>query len=81
MDSESQSTIKPAEAPTMPLINKDMITKAYQAEVQRQMEENKKKLAAFAQKGGKGADDLLKKIQEMKAKQGKKAFAEDEDQD
>lgn len=48
MDSESQSTIKPAEAPTMPLINKDMITKAYQAEVQRQMEENKKKLAAFA---------------------------------
>jgi len=26
------------------------------------MEENKRKLALFAKKGGKGADDLLKKI-------------------
>jgi len=30
------------------------------------MDENKRKLALFAKKGGKGADDLLKKIQEMK---------------
>jgi len=59
----SDSTIKPVEeAPKVMLPNKDMITKAYQAEVQRQMEENKKKLAMFAKKGGKGADDLLKKI-------------------
>lgn len=56
----------PAEAPKIPLINKEMITKTYQAEVTRQMDENKKKLAAFAKKGGKGADDLLKKIKEMK---------------
>lgn len=69
LDKESDSTIKPAaaeQAPKLPIINKEMITKAYQAEVQRQMEENKRKLALFAKKGGKGADDLLKKIQEMK---------------
>jgi len=35
IDQESESTIKIQEAPKAPLINKDMITKAYQAEVTR----------------------------------------------